>query len=532
MRADLLTAGYTVDGVSALLGDGASSALHRDQLAPARWTLDRRVAGRDCPESACPESGTAYPESACPESGTAYPESGTGCPVSGTDSALATLVRLFLLAEPCPVDEVAAALPTAGVPAAIRLGLLAGDGELLRARLDLRPYAEADGPPWWTVSDLAEAVTGRPLATGHVLGVGQASLTLAAATIRRPVRRAVDLGTGCGVQAMHLSRHAARVVATDIDRRALRLAGLGLALSDCEVDLRHGDLLAALGGRHDLIVSNPPFVITPRRADVPTYTYRDAGRVGDEVVAELVTGLGHHLTEGGIAQLLANWEVRRGEHWSQRLHEWLAAATDGEDQRLDAWVIQRDLLDPAGYAALWVRDSGTAAAHRDALTRAWLDDFAARDVEAIGMGLITLRRPGPGTARLRRLEFCPQPLASPLGAHLDTCLAAHDVLAALSDEQLLARRLRVADGVVEQRLHRPGQDEPFALAWRCPHGPGHVVDLDPAVAAVFGACDGELPLGVLAMAVAQLLEQPTDAVIPALLAAVRELVPTGALLPA
>ena len=148
------------------------------------------------------------------------------------------------------------------------------------------------------------------------------------------------------------------------------------------------------------------------------------------------------------------------------------------------------------------------------------------------MGLVTLRRPGPGSTRLRRLEFCPQPLASPLGAHLDSCLTAHDALAGLSDEGLLERRLRVVEGIVEQRLHRPGEGEPFALTWRCPHGPGHQVDLDPAVAAVLGACDGELPLGVLALATAQLLEMPADALVPPLLAALRDLVPTGALVPA
>ena len=49
---------------------------------------------------------------------------------------------------------------------------------------------------------------------------------------------------------------------------------------------------------------------------------------------------------------------------------------------------------------------------------------------------------------------------------------------------------------------------------------------------MLGACDGELPLGVLAAAVAQLLELPTDALVPSLLAAVRDLVPIGGLVPA
>ena len=42
-------------------------------------------------------------------------------------------------------------------------------------------------------------------------------MTLARAVIRSPVERALDIGTGCGIQALHLSQHAGSVVATDIE---------------------------------------------------------------------------------------------------------------------------------------------------------------------------------------------------------------------------------------------------------------------------------------------------------------------------
>ena len=45
---------------------------------------------------------------------------------------------------------------------------------------------------------------GRPLREDHVLGIGGASTTLASWTPRPHVDRALDLGTGCGVQALHL----------------------------------------------------------------------------------------------------------------------------------------------------------------------------------------------------------------------------------------------------------------------------------------------------------------------------------------
>ena len=92
----------------------------------------------------------------------------------------------------------------------------------VRALLDCRPYAD-DEHDWWVVSDLTPGLDGQHITVtaDHVLGVSPASTSLAQLTIREPVDRALDLGTGCGVQALHLSTHAGTVVATDVNRRAL-----------------------------------------------------------------------------------------------------------------------------------------------------------------------------------------------------------------------------------------------------------------------------------------------------------------------
>src|SRR5699024_3462443 len=104
---------------------------------------------------------------------------------------------------------------------------------------------------------------------------------------------------------------------------------------------------------------------------------RDGGRAGDDLVRDLVTGVGSVLAPGGTVQMLGNWEVRRGQDWTERVGEWLDASG------LDGWVIQRELLDPARYAETWLRDGGLTA-DRDpdgyaAAYAAWLDDFASRD---------------------------------------------------------------------------------------------------------------------------------------------------------
>ena len=48
-----------------------------------------------------------------------------------------------------------------------------------------------------------------------------------------------------------------------------------------------------------------------------------------------------YLTEGGVAQLLGAWAHVRGEDWRSRIAGWLP------DHGVRAWVLQRDVVDPA-----------------------------------------------------------------------------------------------------------------------------------------------------------------------------------------
>ncbi|WP_407319246.1 methyltransferase [Isoptericola halotolerans] len=502
-----LEASFTVDAVEDLLGDVASAALQRGQLLPAR----RVVAGSTDPRAA--------------------------------------LTALFLLGDEVPRSELDAALPGLGADGAARLGLVraAGQqaGDPVRAVVDLQPYAATDatGPvAWWLASDLSEVVTGRRLAADHVLGTGGASTTLAQVTVRPEVGRVLDLGTGCGIQALHAARHAGAVVGTDISRRALAFARFNAALNmpDADLTLRHGSMLEPVAGeRFDLVVSNPPFVITPRTGApgaavaeaLGAFEYRDGGRSGDDLVRDLVTGVGAVLAPGGVAQMLVNWEHRRGEPWTDRVGAWL------DESGLEAWVVERELLDPAEYAETWIRDGGTSSEREpDAWTAAygaWVDDFAARDVEAVGFGLVTLRRPADGgRATLRRMEEHHGVLRQPLGGHLAASLAAHDWLEAHDDEALAATRLVVAADVTEERYLTPGAAHPNVVVVRQGDGFGRGVQASTGLAAFVGVCDGELSVGQTVGALAALLEVPSSDLAAELLPAVRGLVRDGFLAPA
>ena len=76
-----------------------------------------------------------------------------------------------------------------------------------------------------------------------MLGISPAATSLAQLTLREPVKRALDLGTGCGVQALHLAGHADTVVATDVNERAVWAAGFNAALNELPtIEVRTGSL--------------------------------------------------------------------------------------------------------------------------------------------------------------------------------------------------------------------------------------------------------------------------------------------------
>jgi methylase of polypeptide subunit release factors len=488
LRSDLLSARFSVDTLTALWGNQADAALHRGQRVPA----SRALAGS----------------------------------VGATPAGV--LARVFVLGMPVSAEQFAGALPALGVEGAVVLGLVVLDGDEARAALDLRPYSFVDANgvgSWWIVSDLGELTVGGALREDHVLGVGGASLTLSGLMVGTPVDVALDIGTGCGIQAMHAARHATRVVATDISARALEIAALNAELNGIRnIEFRLGSLFEpVVGERFGQIVSNPPFVITPRADGVPSYDYRDGGMTGDALVASVIDGLAAHLEPGGVAQLLGNWEYRDGVNGLERVGDWVASTG------LDAWVVEREVQDAALYSETWIRDGGTRPGPEfDRLYAAWLDDFEQRGVTAVGFGYLTLRATSRG---LRRLERVDSVLGGSLGVHIAETLAASDWQSARTDEELGRERLELAPDATEERHYWPGAADPTVMTLRQGGGFGRSVPLDTALAALVGACDGELSLRAIIAAIAQLLEVDAAALSSELLSGIRELVTTGFLRP-
>ena len=195
---------------------------------------------------------------------------------------LDVLARLFLVGEPVTLRDATAALAPLPVEQWAAGGLVTVDGEQVEGRLVIRPLGD---PGDRLVAHDRPDRTGAVRAD-HVLGVERVDVGLGGATIRRPIDAAFDLGTGCGIQAVHAAEHSRRVVASDLNPRAVACATLTMELNGLtSVTVRHGDLFDAVPGeRFDLIVANPPFVISPSHR----YLFRDSGRPVDELCRSIV----------------------------------------------------------------------------------------------------------------------------------------------------------------------------------------------------------------------------------------------------
>lgn len=540
LRADLAQSGWGVESVEALLGPVAAAALQRELRAPALRVVRRALAA------------------------------GAG-DVAGYK--VAVLTALFMLGEPVGAAALETALPRTGVAGALAIGLVvptqSASGEQHYApAVDLRPHEAEDAHGsvrWWVASDLGELVTGQALAPDHVQGIGRAGLTLAALTPRKPVETALDLGVGCGIQTLYLLRHVRQVVATDISTRALEFTAFNVALAGVDsarVQLRQGNLLEPVAGqRFDLIVSNPPFVITPpsvRQAGLPLMEYRDAG---GPILPALVRGLEDHLNPDGVAVMLGNWEHREGTSWRTSVNQWIGKS-------LDAWIIQREVQDPVEYAAMWLRDGGltperSGAAFENALA-AWQEDFDSRQVSGVGMGYLVFHAPNvaagalsglggtalegqtapeepasaaPGAAATstpgavvepwRVLEEVPTSGQGALGEHVAQVIAAHEALRGLDDAQVAALKLRTASGLSKEEALTP-TPVPTAPVIRQAEGFGRVIAVGmPEVALLSASDEGLLTVAQIAAAVASLTSEDPAAVLADMVAATRTFAHAG-----
>jgi len=76
----------------------------------------------------------------------------------------------------------------------------------------------------------------------------------------RRFKRALDLGTGSGIQAILLSEFCNEVMTSDIQESALHWAGINARINNSEIKLRLSDLFENIRGKFDLILFHFPWI--------------------------------------------------------------------------------------------------------------------------------------------------------------------------------------------------------------------------------------------------------------------------------
>lgn len=396
-----------------------------------------------------------------------------------------TLTALFVLGVPVPEADARKALAPLSIARAEALGLLESGGGGVWACAQIVPHGDV-----LVTSDLTGVrEANRP---DHVAGVHNPSVTISHLTIRRPVDTALDIGTGAGIQAILASRHAVRVIATDIADRALNFTAFNLMLNAAQnVELRRGSYFDPVAGeRAGLVVCNPPYVISPESA----YLFRDSGLQGDAVSCDLVTTAPSALEEGGYASLLVSWVHKPGEDRAARLEEWL----DGSG--CDAVLLHYGTQDPLTHIGNWTADPNSDPTEMDETIDRWLAYLDRLGIESIGYGAVVLRRRAAAANWVRSHEL-PSAGLRPSSDHLLRLFEAQDYLGGLQgNAELLADRFELAPGVsVEQRVRLEDHEWTIdRIELKLEDGLGFTAGIDPLIAHLVAGLDGKRTLADIA----------------------------------
>lgn len=392
--------------------------------------------------------------------------------LAATSGALPDVVAVFVLGRRLPSDRLVTALGRPVVDALVDAGTLVEEHGAMTPVIRLIPHGEL-----WIASDRSSAA-GTRLGALHVTGINPPANLLAALTVHRGGGTALDVGTGNGIQSLLMARYCDRVVATDVNPRALAFTGFNAAVNGIDtIECRSGSLLEpVVAERFDLIVSNPPYVISPDHDLV----FRDSGLEPGALCAQLVGGIPDHLANGGYSTVLASWPLRGEDPWPAVPTGWLS---DG----CRAWLLQLNVDDVLTHAGQWnspLAVDGDLAAFGDAVAR-WVRYAVERGITRIGYGAVVMQQRASGCTVVRADEV--RVGHGNATAHVERVFAASDLIPGLDDDALadltchlppehdVGRAIHVVDGEWRQG------DTVVTLS----EGVGIEATLDPLMAEVF-----------------------------------------------
>ena len=364
------------------------------------------------------------------------------------DDRLSSLIQLFVVGLSLPEAQARAALAPLSVERALRLGIIQRSSGRVTSTVRILPSGDL-----LLAADRAHEGAA-DLPADHVMAVASSSIFLASLTVRREIERALDIGCGGGIQSVLAAQHADKVIACDINPRALDFTAFNAHLNGIDnVECRAGSFFAPVEGEtFDLIVSNPPFVISPESALV----FRDSGLRGDDVSRKVIREAAAHLREGGLAFILMSWGVGTGGSWPDRLRPWVA------DLPCDIWFLHHSVEPPLMHAASWNSPLQSRPDEFAAALDRWTAYLEELGFAGVGYGATILRR-RTGAVNWVRFDDVREQREPASGEQIEQLMAAQDYIVSLSDPtQLLDAKLTLTPAHRLEQILR-GRDGTFAV---------------------------------------------------------------------
>ena len=430
---------------------------------------------------------------------------------------LNTLLRWFWLALPVAIESAETSLPDDMLRLLLESRLLHRSGDHLKTSVMLLPVDD-----FLVASDHPAAF--ERAESDLVLWPNPTSKFLGRFTVRRHSRATLDVGTGCGILSLWAASHSEKVVATDLNPRAAEFVEFNARLNGIDnIEALTGEGFSPVEGRtFDLILSNPPFFISPRRE----YLFCDNPMDLDQLCRRFAREAPRHLNEGGYFQMLCEWAQVSGQPWEDRVAEWLSG------NGCDAWVMKGLTQAPEEYAQQRIRETASDPGRDAEFYNGYMAYYADRQVEAIHDGLMVMRK--RSAANWVRIEEVPKTPTGELGAMVLSTFAAHDFAATVErDEDLLATRLKLAPNVRLEQIcdqvcgDSGGQWHAESITLRLVSGFPFHMTVQPLVAEFLVRCDGSRSAADAIDLFAAAAQAPVETVRAECLAMLRKLVERG-----
>jgi SAM-dependent methyltransferase len=297
---------------------------------------------------------------------------------------LNVLFRLFILGSGVPVSDVQVALQPSVMELLVGGGILFVEDDRAFAAIKLHAFDEyvfaSDGPHY--------AITNPP--RDWVMGIGHTTQSLLGVMLRRQFGRVLDIGTGCGVFAILVAKHAGHVDGIDNNVRAIKFAEFNVRVNQvANVTVYRADLVNYTNDeRFDYIICNPPFVIAP----ASPYLYRSIGNAGANPGCCFLTACARSLNDGGHAQMVCDWPHIQGQDWRAEIEAFIKGL------HCSAWIKCHPPREAQAYAEFWIRNTEVERHSPEFGNRydLWMKYFHGNRIERISNLVVLLQRNANG----------------------------------------------------------------------------------------------------------------------------------------